>query len=164
MKDLWPILSSWKTQTRKQEISSNHLFDVCILQGDQQGCQIFLGAWHQNRKKMYQMNTQCGKWSYNIPNGLKIFQIATKYINIFPSETLEIFSLIGIFGLKTNHLPTLPDWANFRPMVDYLLRLVFWKLQTNSYLVNGLFTEGVIYVLISFWAIFSQTHLGSMLW
>jgi hypothetical protein len=33
----------------------------------EQGCQIFLGAWYQNRKnvpneyKMYQMNTKCTK-------------------------------------------------------------------------------------------------------
>jgi hypothetical protein len=27
-----------------------------------QGCQIFYGVWYQNRK-MYQMNTNCTKWS-----------------------------------------------------------------------------------------------------
>jgi hypothetical protein len=68
---------------------------------------------YQNRKKctkavkMYQMSTQCAKRSQNIPNVYKIFQIALKYINIFQSETVKIFSQIGILGLKTNHLATL---------------------------------------------------------
>jgi hypothetical protein len=30
-----------------------------------------------------------------------------KYVNLFQSEALKIFSQIGIFGLKTNHLATL---------------------------------------------------------
>jgi hypothetical protein len=32
-----------------------------------QGCQMFPGAWYQNRNKMYQMNTKGTKWSKNIP-------------------------------------------------------------------------------------------------
>jgi hypothetical protein len=34
-------------------------------------------------EKMYQMNTKCTKWSLNIPDVCKIFQMAIKYINIF---------------------------------------------------------------------------------
>jgi hypothetical protein len=33
--------------------------------------------------------------------------MAIKYFNIFQSEALTIFSQIGIFRLKTNHLATL---------------------------------------------------------
>jgi hypothetical protein len=35
--------------------------------------------------------------------------MANKYMNMFLSETLKIFSQIGIFGLKTNHLATLGE-------------------------------------------------------
>jgi hypothetical protein len=56
---------------------------------------------------MYQINTNCTKWSLNIPNVHKIFQMAVKYINSFQSEDLEFFSKLGFFGLKTNHLATL---------------------------------------------------------
>jgi hypothetical protein len=66
-----------------------------------QGCQIFLGKYYPNRKK-------CTKWSYNIPNVCKIFQMAIKYINIFQSRGPPKFTQIGIFGLKRNHLATLP--------------------------------------------------------
>jgi hypothetical protein len=41
--------------------------------------------------KMYQVNTNCTKWSLNIPNVHKIFQMAVKYINIFQSEDLDFF-------------------------------------------------------------------------
>jgi hypothetical protein len=60
-----------------------------------QVCQIFLGTWYQNREnvpnghKMYQMDTKCTKWAYNFPNTRKIFQLALKYINIFPSRALQ---------------------------------------------------------------------------
>jgi hypothetical protein len=40
-------------------------------------------------EKMYQINTKCTKLSYNFPNGLKIFQMAIKCINIFPSKALK---------------------------------------------------------------------------
>jgi hypothetical protein len=50
----------------------------------------------------------------NVPNyyeisqvSVKIFQMAIKYINIFQSKELPKFNLIGIFGLKINHLATL---------------------------------------------------------
>jgi hypothetical protein len=76
-----------------------------------QGCQIFLGAWCQNRKKCTKC-AQCTEWSQNIPNIHKILQMAIKYISIFQSEA----SQIGIFGLKTNHLATLfyPPKDNFQ--------------------------------------------------
>jgi hypothetical protein len=32
---------------------------------------------------MYQLNTKCTKWSYNIPNVCKGFQMAIKYISTF---------------------------------------------------------------------------------
>jgi hypothetical protein len=67
--------------------------------GPCQGCQIFLGATHQNGKiyqilshkiyqwpqnipnghKIYQMATKYTKWSQNIPSGHKIYQMVTKY-------------------------------------------------------------------------------------
>jgi hypothetical protein len=56
---------------------------------------------------MYQMSTTSTEWSQNVPNILKVFQMAIKYINILQSEALQKFSQIGIFGLKTNHLATL---------------------------------------------------------
>jgi hypothetical protein len=42
-------------------------------------------SWYTVPKpeKMYQMNTKCTKWSLNIPNIRKIFQMALQYINIF---------------------------------------------------------------------------------
>jgi hypothetical protein len=38
----------------------------------EQGCQIFLGMWYQNRKK-------CTKSTLNVPNGHKISQMSMKY-------------------------------------------------------------------------------------
>jgi hypothetical protein len=35
------------------------------------------------------MNTKCTKWSQNIPNVLKIFQMAINYIHFFQSKALE---------------------------------------------------------------------------
>jgi hypothetical protein len=54
-----------------------------------QGCQIFLGAWYQNRKKMYQINPKYAKWSQNFPNVSKIFQMVIKYFNIFQPKALK---------------------------------------------------------------------------
>jgi hypothetical protein len=50
-------------------------------------------SWYMIPKleKMYQMNTKYNKWSKNIPNVRKIFQMAIKYINLFPSEVLQNF-------------------------------------------------------------------------
>jgi hypothetical protein len=44
-----------------------------------------------------------------MPNGYEIYQMAIKYTNIFHRKTLQNLpklELIGIFGLKTNHLAT----------------------------------------------------------
>jgi hypothetical protein len=70
-----------------------------------QGCQIFLGTTYQNGKnipnghKIYQMATKYTIWPQNIPYGRKIYQMATKYADIFyilydPPK----FTQIGIFG------------------------------------------------------------------
>jgi hypothetical protein len=50
---------------------------------------------------MYQIYTQ------NVPNVLKMFQMAIKYINIFKSEALQNLPKLGFFGMKTNHPATL---------------------------------------------------------
>jgi hypothetical protein len=62
---------------------------------------------------MYQMNTKCTKWSQNTPNLHKIFQAAIKYKH-FPILGPPKFTQIEIFGLKTNHLATLPVSTNTR--------------------------------------------------
>jgi hypothetical protein len=38
---------------------------------------------------MYQINTKCTKWSYNIPNVQRIFQMDMKCINIFQSKAFQ---------------------------------------------------------------------------
>jgi hypothetical protein len=53
----------------------------------EQGCQIFLGAWHQNRKNVQNEHTMYQMF----PNVHKIIQKDIKYINILQSETLKIF-------------------------------------------------------------------------
>jgi hypothetical protein len=42
-------------------------------------------------ERMYPMNTKCTKWSYNIPNVCKIFQMAIKYIDIFKLRPYKIY-------------------------------------------------------------------------
>jgi hypothetical protein len=75
------------------------------------------------QEKMYQMSTICTERSQNIPNIHNVFLMAIKYINIFQSEALKIFSQIGIFGLKTNHLATLLGTA----VVFYLGWVEYYK-------------------------------------
>jgi hypothetical protein len=54
-----------------------------------------------------------GKSVPNVPNGHKISQMAVKYINIYQSTSgPPKFTHIGIFGLKINHLATLPQSNN----------------------------------------------------
>jgi hypothetical protein len=72
-----------------------------------QGCQIFLGP---NLPKWEKTNYT--KRPKIIPNGRKIFQMVIKYKNIFYSKALQIFTKIGIFCLKTNHLATLAHVAS----------------------------------------------------
>jgi hypothetical protein len=56
----------------------------------EQGCQSFLGTCRDTKTgKMYQINTKCTKWSLNIPNVCKIFQMAINFINIFQSKDLQ---------------------------------------------------------------------------
>jgi hypothetical protein len=47
-----------------------------------------------------QNNHKISEWPYNIPNGLKIFHIATKYANIFHLKDHQKYFKISIFGLK----------------------------------------------------------------
>jgi hypothetical protein len=77
-----------------------------------QGCQIFHGTWYQNRKKMYQISTKCTKWSQNIPNVRKMFQMEIKYSNIFHSKVLQNLSKLGFLVWKINHLATLMSWTS----------------------------------------------------
>jgi hypothetical protein len=65
-------------------------------------------SWYMipKREKMLQMNKKCTKWSYNIPNVCKIFQMAIKYINSFQSRASQIYPNRDL-GLKINHLATL---------------------------------------------------------
>jgi hypothetical protein len=84
----------------------------------EQGCQIFLDAWYQNRKNvqiehnMYRMVTKSPKTQLNIPNGHKMYQH-------YPIWGPENFSQIGIFGLKTNHLATLsPNTMDVYPQAN----------------------------------------------
>jgi hypothetical protein len=68
-----------------------------VLWSGVQGCQIFLSAWYQNRKKLpklYQM------YQINIPNVHKIFQMAVKYISIFQYKALQNFPKFGFLVLK----------------------------------------------------------------
>jgi hypothetical protein len=72
--------------------------------------------WTQNvpnGHKMYQMDTKCTKWTQNVPYGYKISQMSVKYsTSAYPKSTFSNLrpskiTQMGIFGLKTNHLATL---------------------------------------------------------
>jgi hypothetical protein len=80
---------------------------------------------------MYQMNTKCTKWLYNIPNLHKIFQMAIKYINIFQSKAIQNLPKSGILVWKqTIWQPCI--WGNF--LATY--NIVPWPfLQVFVYLV-----------------------------
>jgi hypothetical protein len=54
-----------------------------------------------NDHKLYQTAINYTYWPYNIPNGHKIYQH-------LPFKGSQKFTQMGIFGLKTNHLATLP--------------------------------------------------------
>jgi hypothetical protein len=59
-------------------------------------------------EKMYQINTKCTKWSYNIPNVQRIFQMAMKCINIFQTKAFQNWPKLGFLVWKqTNWQPTL---------------------------------------------------------
>jgi hypothetical protein len=79
-----------------------------MLSSRDQGCQIFLGP-NTPKPKQYTKRPQTipkGIILY-VLHGCKIFQMATKYNNIFYSNALKILPKLGFFGLKTNHLATL---------------------------------------------------------
>jgi hypothetical protein len=68
----------------------------------------------QRKPELIQSNDTIGmgwntytKLPQNIPNGWKIYQMATKYTNIFHCKNLQNLPEIEIFGLKINHLATL---------------------------------------------------------
>jgi hypothetical protein len=65
------------------------------------GLPDFSWSKHTKTEKMYQMTPNYTKRLYIITNDRKIFQKVLKYYNIIYSKVL------GIFGLKTNHLATL---------------------------------------------------------
>jgi hypothetical protein len=65
---IWPYLwSGWKEPLLDLVFTIYNLLAWNV----QQGCQIFLGAWYQNRKK-------CTKWTQNV-NGYKISRMSVKY-------------------------------------------------------------------------------------
>jgi hypothetical protein len=64
-----------------------------------------------------------------------------------------------------------PDWAKFRVLCDCLLWVVSFFNAEVGQIVRATFSHGKIYALIAirlgwatFWASFSHTHQGSMLW
>jgi hypothetical protein len=59
-----------------------------------------LGKNITNDHKLFQTAIDYNKWTYNIPNGHKIYQH-------LPFKGPPKFAQTGIFGLKTNHLATL---------------------------------------------------------
>jgi hypothetical protein len=79
-------------ETRKKKTS---------FQSAQQACQIFM-VQHNKIFKICEM----AKVAYNLPNGGKIFQLATKYTNI-PRPT-KIYNKIGIFEGQRHIVPLLP--------------------------------------------------------
>jgi hypothetical protein len=99
--------------------------------GGFQGCQISLGSWYQNRKKRT-------KWSLNIPNVRKIFQMAIKYISIFQSKALQNLPKL----LKRNHLATLVASAFDHPL--FINLLIFPALTTYFELKNGFYLDPVL--------------------
>jgi hypothetical protein len=71
-----------------------------------QGCQIFLGKTYQNVEKL----PNCNK---TILSGCKIFQMATKYTNIFYFKGPPTYAKIWFFGLEMYHLATLVLFKTF---------------------------------------------------
>jgi hypothetical protein len=54
------------------------------------------------------MKKKCIKWSYDIPNGSEIFQMAIQYFNISNLRPSKIYQNCYL-GFKINHLSTLAD-------------------------------------------------------
>jgi hypothetical protein len=87
-------------------------------------------SWYNipTRRKIYQITTKYSKWPQTMPNNNKIFQMATNYTKwtknlpdgyrIYQHLLLQDhpkFTLMGIFGLKINHLAILAPWLNGVP-------------------------------------------------
>jgi hypothetical protein len=66
----------------------------------------FSRSKHTKTGQLYQIGTNYTKRPYIIPNGHKLYQTAVKYTNIFQGPPK--YTPIRIFGLKINHLATLP--------------------------------------------------------
>jgi hypothetical protein len=59
-----------------------------------QGCQIFLDTMYQSGEK-HQITTKLPNGHKIYQNGLKIFQLAIKYTNIFHTKALQNLSNLG---------------------------------------------------------------------
>jgi hypothetical protein len=96
----------------------------------EQGCQIFLGTWYQNRKK-------CTKWTQNVPNGHKISQMSVnipnghKYINIFQSRALQNLPKLGFWVWK-KHLANLISKRECTSIIWLAKRCINDKKETKS--------------------------------
>jgi hypothetical protein len=71
------------------------------------GLPDFSWSKHTKMGRIYQIATNYNKQPKIIPNGHKIFQMGTKYTNIFHSKALQNLPKLGFFGLKINRLATL---------------------------------------------------------
>jgi hypothetical protein len=76
------------------------------------------------------------KFSNNFP------QMTIKYISIFHSKALQNLPKIGIFGLKTNHLATLP--CRTSPVQHFKVRIVQTKDSFWSSVISALNHETII--------------------
>jgi hypothetical protein len=83
---------SAKSQGKSDQVTPRNFF-----LSREEGCQIFLGPNLPKREKYT-------KGPQTTLNGLTLNQMADKYTNIFRSKALRF----GMFGLKINHLATLP--------------------------------------------------------
>jgi hypothetical protein len=74
-----------------------------------QDCRVtrFFLVQHTKMGKMYQISTKYIKWSYNLSNGCKIYQVAIAHTNVFHSKALQnTYTKVGIFGMQIYHLST----------------------------------------------------------
>jgi hypothetical protein len=70
--------------------------------------EIYQTIWVQNYQN-----------AHKIPSGGKILQLTVIYNSIFPSKVLRnVYTPIGIFGLKRNHLATLTEKGKLKITSD----------------------------------------------
>jgi hypothetical protein len=107
-------------------------------------CRKILGlpylSWSNIPKlgKIYQITTKYTKWPYYICNGCKIDQMVIKYLyQDFPYQDPPKFTQIWIFGLKTNHLATLPRCRVMPCRTEKILFRVDRPLSNWSLSVTG---------------------------